>query len=705
MKKTLLFLVGILMSTLLSAQVLFEESFSGPTFPPSGWMVFGNMQNWASSATNNASGVAPEMHVKGTPSFTGTQRIISPQINTTGHTMVIIRLKHMFDHADGNSSPITLGVDTRSNNGAWNSVWSVAATTDIPAQTLTIAVSNANVGASTFQFSIYVNGASTNMKEWFIDDVQVVVPLERDAAMSMIDVPALFVGNKAVKGSFSNLGEVVITSADVSWQANDGDIFTTSFSGLNVTTGNAYNFTCADSLILPSGIYDLKVTVSNVNGLGEDLDPSNDLMIKSISIPTALIAYRPLIESFSSSTCGPCAPFNTNTLNPFVQQNGDNLTMIKYSMNWPGSGDPYYNADGGVRRTYYGVNAVPDLYVDGKKTATNATALSAAYNATYGTYTYIDIVSTHEIQGDNVIIDANIVPYANYPNVKVHIAILEKLTTGNVASNGETSFHHVMMKMVPNASGTTANLVSGEPLNLKHTIDMSATFVEEMDDLLVAIFIQDNSTKGIYQSGYSLEIGAATSINIDNNAVNVPIDQTFIINYSQPVRMIGGAAITNSNVAQLINFREEGATGPLVGFTATINAAKTQIVVTPNPDLKYDQRYYFRSLAVENLTGVPTLPLTRTFSTLLNTGIPVKPVNETKIYPNPANSMLYVKDITGIDRADIISVVGNVVMSINNFGTTRGEAGINISNLPSGMYFIRLSGSEKETTTRFIISR
>ncbi|KAF0202545.1 MAG: hypothetical protein FD170_1719 [Bacteroidetes bacterium] len=705
MKKTLLFLVGILMSTLLSAQVLFEESFSGPTFPPSGWMVFGNMQNWASSATNNASGVAPEMHVKGTPSFTGTQRIISPQINTTGNTMVIIRLKHMFDHTDGNSSPITLGVDTRSNNGAWNSVWSVAATTDIAAQTLTIAVSNANVGASNFQFSIYVNGSSANMKEWFIDDVQVVVPLERDAALSMIDVPALFVGNKAVKGSFSNLGEVAINSADVSWQANDGDIFTTSFSGLNITTGNAYNFECADSLVLPSGIYDLKVTVSNVNGLGEDLDPSNDLMIKSISIPTALIAYRPLIESFSSSTCPPCEPFNTNSLNPFVQQNGDNLTMIKYSMNWPGSGDPYYTADGGVRRTYYGVNSVPDLYVDGKKTATNAAALNAAYNLTYGTYTYVDVVSTHEIQGNNVIIDANIVPYANYPNVKVHIAILEELTTGNVGTNGETSFHHVMMKMVPDANGTTANLVSGETLNLKHTVNMSTTFVEEMDDLLVAIFIQDNSTKGIYQSDYSLEVGAATSINIDNNAVNVPINQTFIIDYSQPVRMIGGAAITNSNVAQLINFREDGSTGPLVGFTATINAAKTQIVVTPNPSLKYDQRYYFQSLAVENVTGVPTLPLSRTFSTLLNTGVPVKPVSATKIYPNPANNMLYINDITGIDRADIISVVGNVVMRINNFSTSRGEAGIDISSLPSGMYFIRLSGSEKETTTRFIISR
>jgi len=69
MKKSLLFVLGIFASTLLSAQVIFQENFSGATFPPSGWMVFGNMQNFSASATNYASGTAPEMNIKGTPTF------------------------------------------------------------------------------------------------------------------------------------------------------------------------------------------------------------------------------------------------------------------------------------------------------------------------------------------------------------------------------------------------------------------------------------------------------------------------------------------------------------------------------------------------------------------------------------------------------------------------------------------------------------
>ncbi len=704
MKKTVLLLAGMFISVFLSAQVLFEETFSGTNFPPSGWMVFGNMQNWESSNTNLAGGEAPEMHIKGTPSFNGTQRIISPQINTTGQTKVIITLKHMFAHASG-SNPITLGVDTRSSNGAWNNVWKVDAKADIPAQTQVIIVQNANVGSTSFQFSIYVNGSSSNMKDWYIDDIQVVAPLELDAAMSAINVPSLFTGNQAVKGAFSNLGSTPVTSIDVNWQLDDGDVHTTSLTGLNVALGNSHNFESSDSLIAVEGAYDLKVWISNVNGQAEDMNPENDLMVKPIIIPDVLIEYRPLFEEFTSSTCGPCASFNNSTLNPFIQQNGDKITLVKYQMNWPGSGDPYYTPEGGVRKTYYGVNAVPMLFVDGKNVATNTAAVNAAFNATYGTYAYVNILSTHEIQGNNVIIDAKIVPYANYPNVKIHIAIIERKTTQNARTNGETEFHNVMMKMVPDANGTSANLINGEPVVIKKTIDMSGTHVEEMNDLMVAIFIQENSSKTIHNSRYSVEIGATVTINIPDNAMNVPVNQTFTIDYSQAVRMAGGQAITNSNVAQLINFREDGINGAPVTFTATINAAKTQIVVKPEPNLKYDQRYFLKVDGVENMNGVAVNPIVRNFTTLLNVDVPVNELVNYRIYPNPANTTLFINDVKGVEHAEVISVVGNVVKSVSNFGSSRGETGIDISNLPAGMYFIRLTGKGLDTTKRFIIAR
>lgn len=704
MKKNLLVLFGLFLSFGVSAQVLLQQDFSSGTMPPTGWMVMGNMSNWTNSATNTASGTIPEMKVSNTPNFNSSMRIISPQVNTTGLTQVIIRFKHMYDHADGGGA-FTIGVDTRSANGAWTNVWTKAATADVSAETVTILANNANVGSATFQFSLTVSGNSANFKTWYVDDIEVLNPLPLDGAMASIDVPPLFVGKQAVKGKISNLGQTAVTSADVSYQANDGEVFTTSLSGLNIATGGNASFECADSLDLPSGVYDLKVWISNLNAGSGDDNPANDTMVKSLSIPTQLIYYTPFFEEFTSSTCGPCASFNNSTLNPFIAQHEDDITLIKYQMNWPGSGDPYYTAEGGVRRTYYGVNAVPDMYIDGKKVATSSAGVNGGFNATYGTMTYVNIVSQHEIQGNNVIIDASIEPFANYPNVKVHMAIVEHVTTQNVASNGETEFHNVMMKMVPDASGTTANLVSGQPLNLKFNQNMSATNVEEMDDLLLAIFIQDNSTKGIYQSGYSLEVGAFVTASIDEGATGVPVDEQIVLDFSQAVRMVGGQAITSSNIASLIVLKEGSFTGPDAGFTATINAAKTQIVVTPNPDLKYFQRYAFKLMPVENYAGVATLPVTRNFTTALNVGVIETPSTDVKIYPNPANNMLYISNIAGINKVEIYSVVGNLVKSIEDFPNSRGQAGINVSDLPAGMYIIRVNGTPKNTTSRFVISR
>ncbi len=704
MKKNLLILFGLFLSFGVSAQVLLQQDFSSGAMPPSGWMIMGNMANWSNSATNTASGTIPEMKVSNTPSFNSSMRIISQQVNTTGLTQVIIRFKHMYDHADGGGS-FTIGLDTRSSNGAWSNVWSKVATADVSAETVTVMVNNANVGSASFQFSLTVSGSSANFKNWYIDDIEVLNPLPLDGAMASIEIPPLFVGKQSVKGKISNLGQTAISSADVSYQANDGDIFTTSLSGLNILTGGNASFECTDSLDLPAGLYDLKVWISNLNAGSGDDNPANDTMVKSISIPTQLIYYKPFFEEFTSSTCGPCASFNNSTLNPFIAQHEDDITLVKYQMNWPGSGDPYYTAEGGVRRTYYGVNAVPDMYIDGKKVSTSSAGVNGGFNATYGTMTYVNIVSQHEIQGNNVIIDASIEPYANYPNVKVHMAIVEHVTTQNVATNGETEFHNVMMKMVPDASGTTANLVSGQPLNLKFTQNMSATNVEEMDDLLLAVFIQDNSTKGIYQSGYSVEVGAFVTASIDDGATGVPIDEPIVLDFSQAVRMVGGQAITNSNVASLIMFKEGSITGPDAGFTATINAAKTQIIVTPNPDLQYFQRYSFKLMPVENYSGVQTLPVIRNFTTVLNVGVVVVPATEVKFYPNPTNNMLYISNIAGISKVEIYSVVGNLVKSIENFPNSRGQAGINVSDLPAGMYIIRTNGTPKNTTSRFVISR
>ncbi|MDV7400062.1 hypothetical protein RZS08_52085, partial [Arthrospira platensis SPKY1] len=105
--------------------------------------------------------------------------------------------------------------------------------------------------------------------------------------------------------------------------------------------------------------------------------------------------------------------------------------------------------------------------------------------------------------------------------VTLHVVFIELLTTGNVASNGETSFKHVMMKMMPDANGTTMNFTGGETTSLDFSHDMTNTFVEEMEDLIAVVFIQDNSNKYVFNSAYSVDASAvAATVSFD------PVDGT-----------------------------------------------------------------------------------------------------------------------------------------------------------------------------------
>ncbi len=171
----------------LSAQVLLQQDFSSGTMPPAGWMILGNTSNFANSASSMAGGVAPEARLKNSPAFNGTMRFISPATSTSGMTKVIIQFKHLFDKTDGNTTPFTLAVETRSSaSGTWNQVWTKAATADIAAETVTILVNNTDVGSPTFQFCLKVTGSTTVFKDWYFDDITLLDPLPLDAAMGSL---------------------------------------------------------------------------------------------------------------------------------------------------------------------------------------------------------------------------------------------------------------------------------------------------------------------------------------------------------------------------------------------------------------------------------------------------------------------------------------------------------------------------------------
>ncbi len=583
MKKYLFLFFGLLLSTSFFAQkstILLSEDFS-ESVPPTGWTIDDVANKWSQSSSSKAGGIAPEAKFSWV-SGTHTTRLISPEINLTGQNSVIFSFKHFLDDYSG--SGYSIGVSTRSGGGAWTDVWSVNPTGDIGPLTKSIVISNSDVGASDFQICVFLSGNMYNFNYWYLDDFTLALPDNNDVALQSINTsPYLAATNIDIECTYENLGINNITSLDINYQINDGAVITENITGINLATTETLDYTFATQWNATPGNYTLKVWTSNMNGSGDDDDTSNDMTTETISIATQSVQNTPLFEEFTSSTCGPCASFNANSMTPFMNSHPNDITVIKYQMSWPSPGDPYYTEEGGTRRVYYGVSAVPDLLSGGNSTTTSSSGLNNAYSTLMAKPSFFEIDATHQIDGNNISVQVDIMPYITANNFSVHIVVIETQTTGNVGNNGETEFKNVMMKMLPDANGTSVNFSSEVNSFISESFDLSSTHVEEMNDLKVVVFIQNNVTKEIFQSSYSAEASLPApnvAFSPENNATDVDFNTDITLSFNQSMRFVDDSEITNENISNFVSISDPSKGN--VPFTATINDSKS--VITLNPD-------------------------------------------------------------------------------------------------------------------------
>lgn len=374
--------------------------------------------------------------------------------------------------------------------------------------------------------TVYVTFRHYNCRDKYyiyLDNVNVKTIPTKDAEVMAINTGQVAAAgdNVAIKARIRSNGAEILNSAVVNWSIDGGAANSQTFTNLGLEPSHYEDITFTTPWTAVAGTHNLKVWISEVNGVAGDGNPSNDAMNLAINVASQSVQRRPVYEQFTSSTCPPCYTVNTNYFNHnYLTTNADKFTLVKYQMNWPGSGDPYYTAEGGVRRNYYGVTGVPQIYLDGKEV--QPTSLLADLNAARAKPAFMKIEAAFQITGNSINVDAAIMPYIS-GNYKVLVSVVEKITTGNRTSNGETQFEHVMMKMLPNATGTAVTFTDGTPYQFSLGFDMSSTHVEEMNDLAVVVYVQDDSSKSMMQSEYAYEGLLATSEgNVANQAMLYP---------------------------------------------------------------------------------------------------------------------------------------------------------------------------------------
>jgi hypothetical protein len=226
---------------------------------------------------------------------------------------------------------------------------------------------------------------------------------------------------------------------------------------------------------------------------------------------SAQVTRNTLIEDFSSSTCGPCAGANANMEGNIIP-NISNYTVIKYQQDFPGSGDPYRTPEAVNRRYYYAINSIPRLELDGQWDGNGGLLTTAIFNSYQSDPAYMTIdITSATYTGTSVNVSGTITPLISYGTgtYRYHVVVTEKQTSQNVGSNGETEFYNVMMNMEPTQAGNAiAALTSNTPITFNKTIALpyaapnsyTCCHVEEMSDLRVVVFVQNNTDKKVLQS-------------------------------------------------------------------------------------------------------------------------------------------------------------------------------------------------------------
>jgi hypothetical protein len=461
-----------------------------------------------------------------------------------------------------------------------------------------------------------------------------------------------------ITGTIRNLGSETVTSVDVNYTVDGGAAVTATVSGLNIASGASATYSHPTAWTPTMfNTYTIETEVTMVNGNMDSNTGDNLSSINILAHPPA-VPRTPLLEAFTSSTCGPCAPGNINVNNVLSNFQGE-YSKVNYQMSWPGTGDPYYTLEGGDRRTYYGVNSVPNIITDGANglnsnsyTANDFTSAQVqpafitmeAEAEVHNELTYEIINGQLEVVESKWVLNASswYTPLINLPsNLVAHHAINEKLTFENIKSNGETQFEHVMKKMMPSAAGQTQSAVSandtvmltnthefvgdyrlsndaGDPI--VHSIEHS---IEEFSDLEIVFWIQTPATGEIWQS------------------------------YHQDV-------VVGEEVSNLTTIEENG-----------------------------EMIYVLDGDTFEMFGGV-VVPL----------GIKGNNEPTVKVYPNPAKDVLYIAGTEGMANVTFFDVQGRAVKQVSTQSNT-----LQLSDLPAGMYIVRIENNDIVKNVRVSVTK
>ena len=680
MKKTLLLTLALMFTAMTFAQghAYLNESFDGGDFPE-GWRKSEvGKENWIISESANAGGEANElMFYFMPPLFNTTSRVITPALNLKDAKEVVVSFKHALDNQ---INPYTIGIATSLDTINWNVAWEQQYETSGRYEVFEL-ISTPDLGNENVYFCLFFTGSSFTLNGWYFDDFVISSQENLDLGMTSIDVPEMSnYGEHEVSFTVQNIGSAPITSFEAKYAI--GDKVVTETFNTNIETLDFQQFTFSENIYIVPGTYNVSIEILSVNG-NSDSNESNDALEKDIATGMGYASKIPMIEHFSSSTCGPCVSANAMMLQ-VEKDNAGKYTYTKYPVKWPGFGDPYATNECKTRVDYYGVNNAPELYLDGDLREYEIVT-PEALNAAYGTPTYADVRGAFNVEGNIITVTADFMSYITMNNVRAYISVNEKTTTENASSNGETEFHHITMKMLNNSEGNIINIKAGEYTRLEFSYDMEKSFMEEINDLEVALWLQNYETKEIYNSRFAYEY----------------------TDHCYPVQNMKAEIILDCTGAVEINWEAPEKGNPtkyniyIDGELVAENNADNLIYHSEDPQLieKLNSRTHIAEVVAVYENNKTSVSVAKVFNGIWENVEENMATNNISVYPNPVNDKLYIVTEDEVEDVVVYDIYGRHQQLS---AVSCQPSVIDVENLKSGIYFVKINTDKGNIVKRII---